>query len=319
MLLMAARRPRAPSASGAQVHVTVDGRELTLSNLDKHLYPDAGFRKADVIDYFRRIAPVMLPHLAGRPPTLVRAPDGAAGERFFEKRCPPHHPRWVRASEPLEPNGGQRSCIVEDLPTLVWLANLAALELHTNQWRLPDVATPRAVVLDLDPGPPAGIVDCCRVAVDLREVLDALGLVAVVKTSGGKGLHVSVPLNGTKKDGAVTDDDTKTFALALGQLLAARDPKRVTVNMAKAERRGRVFVDWSQNDRHKTTICAYSLRIAERPTVSTPITWDEVHETLDRDDPDALTFEAPAVLERVGSGVDHYAASLTAHQVLPPL
>jgi len=319
MLLMAERRPRAPTASGPRVHVTVDGRELTLSNLDKQLYPAAGFRKADVIEYYRRIAPVLLPHLAGRPPTLVRAPDGAAGERFFEKRCPPHHPKWVRASEPLEPNGGQRSCIVEDLPTLIWLANLAALELHTNQWRLPDVERPRAVVLDLDPGPPADVVDCCRVAVDLREVLDALGLIAVVKTSGGKGLHVSVPLNGTKKDAPITDDDSKTFALALGQLLAARDSKRVTVNMAKAERRGRVFVDWSQNDRHKTTICAYSLRIAERPTVSTPISWDEVHETLDRGDANALTFEAPAVLERVAGGVDHYAASLTEHQVLPDL
>ncbi len=318
MLLMAERSPRAPSASGARVHVEVDGRELSLSNLDKQLYPLAGFRKADVIDYYRRVAPVLLPHLAGRPPTLVRAPDGAAGERFFEKRCPPHHPKWVRASDPLEPNGGQRSCIVEDLPTLVWLANLAALELHTNQWRLPDVDTPRAVVLDLDPGPSADVVDCCRVAVDLRAVLDALGLVAVVK-SGGKGLHVSVPLNPTKKDAPIADDDTKTFALALGQLLAARDPKRVTVNMAKAERRGRVFVDWSQNDRHKTTICAYSLRIAERPTVSTPVTWDEVHDTLERNDTDAFTFEATDVLERVADGDDHYAASLTVHQVLPEL
>jgi bifunctional non-homologous end joining protein LigD len=225
----------------------------------------------------------------------------------------------VRQSDPLEPNAGQRSCVVDDLPSLVWLANLAALELHTNQWRLPDVATPRAVVLDLDPGPPADVVDCCRVAVDLRAVLDALGLIAVVKTSGGKGLHVSVPLNGTKKDAPITDDDSKTFALALGQLLAARDPKRVTVNMAKAERRGRVFVDWSQNDRHKTTICAYSLRIAERPTVSTPITWDEVHDALDRTDAGALTFEAPAVIERVAGGVDHYVASLTTHQELPAL
>src|SRR5690242_10882720 len=319
MLLMAARRPEAPSASGPRVHVEVDGRELSLSNLDKLLYPAAGFRKADVVDYYRRIAPVMLPHLAGRPPTLVRAPDGAAGERFFEKRCPPHHPRWVHASEPLEPNGGARSCIVDDMPTLIWLANLAALELHTNQWRLPDVERPRAVVLDLDPGPPADVVDCCRVAVDLREVLDALGLLAVVKTSGGKGLHISVPLNGTKKDAPITDDDSKTFALALGQLLAARDSKRVTVNMAKAERRGRVFVDWSQNDRHKTTICAYSLRVAERPTVSTPISWDEVHQTLEVGDADALTFEAPAVLERVADGVDHYAASLIEHQVLPEL
>ena len=295
--------------------VEVGGRELSLSNLDKLLYPAAGFRKADVIDYYRQVAPVMLPHLDGRPPTLVRAPDGLHGERFFEKRCPPHHPEWVKASPPLEPNGGQRSCVVDDLPTLVWLANLAALELHTNQWRLPDVNRPGAVVLDLDPGPPADVLDCCRVAIAVRELLDHLGLIVVVKTSGGKGLHLSVPLNGA----AVTDDDTKNFALAIGQMLVARDPKRTTVNMAKSERGGRVFVDWSQNDRHKTTICAYSLRIAEHPFVSTPISWDEVQDALDRGDRDALTFEAPAVLERVANGVDHYAASLTEQQELPAL
>jgi bifunctional non-homologous end joining protein LigD len=297
------------------VKVDVEGRELALSNLEKLLYPAAGFRKADVIDYYHRIAPVMLPHLAGRPPTLVRAPDGAHGERFFEKRCPPHHPAWVRASEPLEANGGARSCIVEDVPTLVWLANLAALELHTNQWKLPDERQPSAIVLDLDPGAPANVLDCCRVAIALRELLDALGLVAVVKTSGGKGLHVSVPLNGP----AVTDDVTKEFALALGQMLVARDPKRTTVDMAKAKRKGRVFVDWSQNDRHKTTVCAYSLRIAERPTVSTPLTWDEVHDALDGGDPDALVFEAPAVLERTARGDDHYADSLLVTQELPRL
>jgi len=302
-----------------RISVEVDGRELSLSNLDKLLYPAAGFRKADVVDYFRRIAPVMLPHLAGRPPTLVRAPDGAQGERFFEKRCPPHHPSWVRVSEPLEPNGGQRSCIVEDLPTLVWLANLAALELHTNQWRLPDVNTPRAVVLDLDPGAPADVLDCCRVALELRELLDHLGMIAVVKTSGGKGLHISVPLNGAK----VNDDQTKEFALALGQLLMGRDKKHITVEMAKAERKGKVFVDWSQNDRHKTTVCAYSLRIAERPTVSTPVAWDEIETALAAGDRDALTFEAPAVLERVAGDpdqwLDHYEPSLTVHQELPSL
>ena len=299
----------------SRVTVEVDGRELSLSNLEKDLYPAAGFRKADVIDYFRNIAPVMLPHLADRPPTLVRAPNGAAGERFFEKRCPPHHPEWVPVSDPLEANGGQRSCVVEDLPTLVWLANLAALELHTNQWKLPDETRPCAVVIDLDPGPPAGVLDCGRVALELRELLGHLGLIAVVKTSGGKGLHISVPLNGAK----VTDDDTKNFALALGQMLVARDPLRTTVNMAKAERAGRVFIDWSQNDQHKTTICAYSLRIAERPTVSTPLTWDEVEDALDRDDPAALSFEAPAVLERIANGVDHYSASLTERQQLPDL
>jgi len=305
----------AGQTGAGRVSVDVDGRELSLSNLDKQLYPAAGFRKADVVDYYRRIAPVILPHLAGRPPTLVRAPDGAQGERFFEKRCPPHHPSWVRASEPLEPNGGQRSCIVEDLPTLVWLANLAALELHTNQWKLPDVNTPRAVVVDLDPGAPADVLDCCRVALELRELLHHLEMIAVVKTSGGKGLHISVPLNGAK----VSDDQTKEFALALGQLLVARDKKRVTVDMAKAERKGKVFVDWSQNDRHKTTVCAYSLRIAERPAVSTPVSWDEIEAALEACDRGALTFEAPAVLDRVAGGLDHYEPSLTVQQALPSL
>ena len=314
----------ARETGGGRVSVEVDGRELSLSNLDKLLYPAAAFRKADVVDYYRRIAPVMLPHLAGRPPTLVRAPNGAQGERFFEKRCPPHHPDWVRASEPLEPNGGQRSCIVEDLPTLVWLANLAALELHTNQWRLPDVNTPQAVVLDLDPGAPADVLDCCRVALELRELLEHLGMIAVVKTSGGKGLHISVPLNRASSKGAsISDDQTKEFALALGQLLMARDKKRVTVEMAKAERTGKVFVDWSQNDRHKTTVCAYSLRIAERPTVSTPVSWDEIEAALAAGDGDALVFEAPAVLDRVEAEpnhrVDHYALSLTEQQELPSL
>jgi bifunctional non-homologous end joining protein LigD len=305
----------ARETGGGRVSVEVDGRELSLSNLDKLLYPAAGFRKADVVDYYRRIAPVILPHLAGRPPTLVRAPDGAHGERFFEKRCPPHHPKWVRASEPLEPNGGQRSCIVDDLPTLVWLANLAALELHTNQWRLPDVKTPQSVVIDLDPGAPADVLDCCRVALELREILEHLDMVAVVKTSGGKGLHISVPLNGAP----VTDDRTKEFALALGQLLMARDKKRVTVDMAKVDRKGKVFVDWSQNDRHKTTVCAYSLRIAERPTVSTPVSWDEIEAALADSDPGALVFEAPEVLDRIEHGPDHYELSLTEQQDLPAL
>jgi bifunctional non-homologous end joining protein LigD len=310
----------AGQTGSGRISVDVDGRELSLSNLDKQLYPAAGFRKADVVEYYRRIAPVMLPHLAGRPPTLVRAPNGAHGERFFEKRCPPHHPSWVRVSEPLEPNGGQRSCIVEDLPTLVWLANLAALELHTNQWRLPDVNRPRAVVLDLDPGAPADVLDCCRVALELRDLLDHLGMTAVVKTSGGKGLHISVPLNnGKTKRAPVDHDKTKEFALALGQLLVARDKKRVTVEMAKADRLGKVFVDWSQNDRHKTTVCAYSLRIAERPTVSTPVSWSEIEHALEAEDRDALTFEAPAVLDRVANGVDYYEPSVTVHQDLPSL
>ena len=296
--------------------VEIDGRQLSLSNLDKILYPAAGFRKADVIDYYRRIGPAILPHLAGRPPTLVRAPDGPAGARFFEKNCPSHHPEWVGiAPTGLEATGGTRGCIVADVAALVWLANLAALELHTHQWTIADPAHPTALVLDLDPGAPATIIDCCRVALELRDVLAQLDLVCVVKTSGGKGLHLSVPLSGSD----ASDDDTKRFALALGQLLESRDTRRITVDMAKAKRPGKVFIDWSQNDRHKTTVCAYSLRLRDQPMVSTPLAWSEVEAALDDGEPDAIVFDAPAALARVDRLGDLYADSLTEHQTLPAL
>lgn len=278
----------------SRVRVEIEGRELSLSNLDKVLYPAAGFRKRDVVDYYRRVGPVMLAHLAGRPPTLVRAPDGPAGERFFEKRCPPHRPDWVR-TEVVAAGGGHRGCLVSELPALVWLANLAALELHTHQWTVDDPWHPTAVVIDLDPGPPADVLDCARVATMLHGMLERLDLAAVVKTSGGKGLHLSVPLN----TGFATHEDTKRFALALGQILASNDPDRVTIDMAKDQRPGRVFLDWSQNDGHKTTVRAYSLRIRERPTVSTPVTWDEIDDALSAGDPDALTFEAADAIERL--------------------
>jgi bifunctional non-homologous end joining protein LigD len=297
-----------------RVHVEVEGRELTLSNLDKVLYPATGFTKADVIDYYSRIAPVLLPHLDGRPPTLVRAPDGPDGERFFEKRCPPHHPKWV-TTEAVVAGGGQQGCVIAEVAALVWLANLAALELHTHQWTVADAEHPTALVLDLDPGAPAGVLDCGRGALALRGVLGRLGLVPVVKTSGGKGLHLSIPLN----TGLATHEDTKRFALALGQLLQSRDPKRVTVDMAKERRTDRVFVDWSQNDSFKTTVCAYSLRIRERPTVSTPVSWDEIEDAVERGEADALTFETTDALARVDTLGDLYADTLAVRQELPKL
>jgi bifunctional non-homologous end joining protein LigD len=292
--------------------VDVDGRELTLSNLDKVIYPATGFRKAQVIDYVHRIAPAMLPHLAGRPPTLLRAPDGPAGNRFFEKNCPSHHPAWIDTSPGYEATGGTKGCIITETAALIWLANLAALEVHTHQWTMADPEHPTALVLDLDPGEPATIIDCCRVALMLRDMLEQLGLQCVVKTSGGKGLHVSVPLVGSN----ATDLHTKKFALALGQLMERRDPKHVLVDMTKVKRKGKVFVDWSQNDRHKTTVCAYSLRLRERPTVSTPLSWDEV---ADAREPDALAFEAPDVPARVEAYGDLYAASIELEQELPTL
>lgn len=287
----------------------IEGRQLTLSNLDKVLYPAVGFTKAAVVDYYARIAPVMLPHLRARALTMVRWPDGVEGESFFEKRCPPHAPDWVRTAMV----DGVRAAIVDGLPTLVWAANLAALELHTLQATVDDPDHPTSLVLDLDPGPPAGVLDGCRIALRLCEMLDRLGLVAVVKTSGGKGLHLAVPVRGA------TADDTKAFARALGQLLAKHEPELVTIAMARDQRTGRVFIDWSQNDRHKTTVCAYSLRAQPHPSVSTPLRWDEVSDALDGGDANALVFDAPRVLERVQRDGDLYAPNVEVEQGLPTL
>ena len=295
-------------AAQSKTVTEVEGRRLTLSNLDKVMYPASGFTKAGVIDYYARVAAVMLPHLRGRGVTMVRWPNGVDGPSFFEKRCPPHAPKWVRKGAVQE---DLVACVVDDVATLVWVANLAALELHTLQATVDDPDHPTSMVLDLDPGAPAGILDCCRLALDVRERMEQLGLSTVVKTSGGKGLHLAVPVRGA------TADETKDFARTLGESLAKEDPTRVTIIMAKDQRPGRVFVDWSQNDRHKTTVCAYSLRARERPYVSTPVSWDEVSDALDQNDPSALSFEASDVIERVARLGDLYEANLTLDQSLP--
>ncbi len=294
--------------------VEIEGRQLRLSNLDKVLYPAAEFTKAQVVDYYARIGPAMLPHLADRAVTMVRWPNGVEGERFFEKRCPPHAPDWVRSAAYGDPDDPIVGCVVDDLATLVWMANLAALELHTLQARVNSQHRPDSMVFDLDPGPGADILDCARVGLELRELLDDLSLQAVVKTSGSKGLHLAVPLH-TK----VIADDTKRFARALGRLLATRDPKRVTVIMRRDERPGKVFVDWSQNDSSKTTACAYSLRGKARPTVSAPITWDEATDAIAAHDAQALSFETEDAIDRVERLGDPYAANLTIEQTLPVL
>jgi bifunctional non-homologous end joining protein LigD len=291
--------------------VDIEGRRLRLSNLDKVLYPQAGFTKAQIVDYYARVGEVMVPHLADRPVTLVRWPDGVDSQSFFEKRCPSHAPEWMRSVAVWD---DLEQCVIDELPSLVWAANMAALELHTPQARVSSPDRPDSMVFDLDPGPGATVLDCCRVGLDLRGVLAELGLDSVVKTSGSKGLHLAVPLHTD-----VTDDDTKGFARALGQLLAKREPERVTVVMKKEQRPGKVFVDWSQNDEHKTTVCAYSLRGKERPMVSTPVSWDEVSDAFDAADPDALTFEAGDVLERVEHLGDLYEANLELEQDLPAL
>jgi len=298
---------------GTETLVQVDGRRLRLTNLDKVLYPANGFTKGQVVDYYTRVAPAMLPHLADRPVTMVRLPDGVEGERFFEKRCPGHRPNWL-ATVPLDADSEIRACCVDDLPGLVWTANLAALELHPPQARAADPWCPTAMVFDLDPGAPAGIVDCARVALDVRDLLGQLGLQVVAKTSGSKGIHLSVGLRPV-----ASADATKAFALAVGRILESRDAKRVTVNMARDQRPGRVFVDWSQNDRHKTTVCAYSLRATPVPGVSTPVSWDELVAVVDHGDADTLRFEPADVIERVAADGDFYAGSLAGNQELPEL
>jgi bifunctional non-homologous end joining protein LigD len=302
-----------PAARGTATRVEVGGRHLRLSNLEKVLYPATGFTKGQVVDYYARVAPVLLPHLGDRPLTMVRLPDGVEGERFFEKRCPGHRPEWLR-TVPLDAGSDTRACAIEDLAGLVWVANLAALELHTPQARAADPMRPTAMVFDLDPGAPADVRDCARVALDLRDLLDQLGLRVAVKTSGSKGLHLAVGIRPS-----VDAEATKAFALALGRVLESHDPKHVTVNMARELRSGRVFVDWSQNDRHKTTVCAYSLRATPRPQVSTPLHWDEVAAAIDAEDPDTLRFEPDAVLTRVDKHGDLYAGSLAEDQELPEL
>ncbi|HEV2114216.1 MAG TPA: non-homologous end-joining DNA ligase, partial [Terriglobales bacterium] len=260
-----------------QSQLEIDGRAVQVSNLEKVLYPQAGFTKGQVIDYYVRIAPVLLPHLRNRPLTMKRYPEGVEGLHFYEKNCPKHRPKWV-ATAPVWSEGNNRwmdYCMVQDLSTLVWAANLADLELHTSLSLAKDIHRPTMMVFDLDPGEPADMVQCCQVALWLRPILEKLKLESFAKTSGSKGLQVYVPLNTP-----VTYDDTKPLAHALAQLLEREHPELVVSDMKKSVRASKVFVDWSQNDEHKTTICVYSLRAKSRPTVSTPVTWEEVQRCL---------------------------------------
>jgi bifunctional non-homologous end joining protein LigD len=298
------------------VEVDIEGRRLKLSNLDKVLYPEAGFTKGQIIDYYTRVAPAALPHLRGRPLTLKRYPNGVDQGHFYEKRCPKHRPDWVE-TVPMDStrHGGPIDyCSCNDLATLVWVANLASIELHPSLARGPEVLRPTMIAFDLDPGPPAGVVECAQVAVWLRKVLDELSLQSFPKSSGSKGLQIYVPLNTP-----VTYDDTKGFAHALARLLEKQHPDEVLSVMTKERRKGKVFIDWSQNDEHKTTVSVYSLRARERPTVSAPVRWEEVEAALDAGDPDLLRFEAPDVIERVEKDGDLFAPVEKLKQRLPVL
>ncbi|MFZ0314669.1 MAG: non-homologous end-joining DNA ligase [Candidatus Korobacteraceae bacterium] len=296
--------------------VDVEGKHLKLSNLDKVLYPEAGFTKGQVIDYYVRIAPVLLPHLHGRPLTMKRYPNGVNGMFFYEKNCPSHRPDWVKTAR-VWSEGNKRwmdYCVFEDLATLVWAANLADLELHTSLSLGKDVLRPNFLVFDLDPGPPANIVQCCQVGLWVRDIFAKLKLQSFAKTSGSKGLQIYVPLNS-----AVTYDQTKSFAHQLARLLERQHPQLVVSDMKKSLRTNKVLVDWSQNDDHKTTVCVYSLRAKERPTASTPVTWEEVESCLKKGDPSLLVFEAGEVLERAKKYGDLFAPVLKLKQKMPPL
>ncbi|HLW35683.1 MAG TPA: non-homologous end-joining DNA ligase [Chthoniobacterales bacterium] len=297
-----------------KAELVVKGKKLSVSNLDKVLYPKAGFTKGQVIDYYIKIAPALLPHLQDRPLTMKRYPNGVDKEFFYEKNCPTHRPKWVKTAK-VWSEGNNRMmdyCLAQDLPTLVWAANLADLELHTSLAKKKDVARPTMMVFDLDPGAPADIVQCCQVGIWLRDLLGAMKLKSFAKTSGSKGLQVYVPLNTP-----VTFDQTKDLSRALAQLLEGEHGNLVTSNMSKALRKNKVFVDWSQNDEHKTTVCVYSLRAKEEPTVSTPVTWDEVGNCLKKKKADLLKFRSDQTVARVQKMGDLFAPVEKLKQKLP--
>ncbi len=284
-----------------------------MTNLDKVLYPQSGFTKGEVIDYYARIAPALLPHLRDRALTVVRYPDGVEGKHFFEKNSPSHRPDWVR-TEPIY--SGERAgtidfCVADSLPTLVWLAQLAALELHPSLSLVTALDRPTVLAFDLDPGSPATIVECCRVAL-LRELFGSFGLDCLPKSSGSKGMQVYVPLNS-----GVTYETTKPYARTVAQALEAAEPGLVVSRMTKDLRAGKVLVDWSQNTASKTTVAAYSLRAREAPTVSTPLRWEEVEAASEAEDPDLLRFDSAAVLARVDELGDLFAPVLELEQELP--
>ena len=299
--------------------VEVDGRELKLTNLDKVLYPKAGFTKGQVVDYYAKVAPAMVPHLDGRAVTLRRFPEGVEDldSAFFEKRCPKHRPKWVKTTRvQAGPEAGKIDfCVCDSLPTLIWMAQLAAIELHPSLSASRAPKRPTVLAFDLDPGPPADVVACSRVALRLRELLAQLELESLVKTSGSKGMQLYVPLN-TK----TSYEETRPFAQAIAQIVAKQNPDEVLAKMGKkTDRSGKVLIDWYQNNERKTTISVYSLRARERPTVSTPVTWEEVEAVAESGDASELVFEAGEVLERIEQHGDLFAPVLELKQELPKL
>lgn len=296
--------------------IEIAGRRLALSNLEKALYPSCGFTKAHVLEYYRRMAPFILPHLKDRALTLKRYPDGVEKEFFYVKRCPSHHPVWAKTAEVCRGNGKHMTvCVVNNLETLLWVENLASLELHVPLARTCSPDTPDAMVFDLDPGEQADILDCARVAFILRELLSRLRLASVVKTSGQKGLHVYVPLNRA----GTTFEDTKQFSRAVAMIMQRSYPDLVTAKMAKEHRRGKMFINWSQNDASKTMICVYSLRAREQPFVSFPLEWRELEHLAGQGNPDRLHVTCAEAVIRTEKAGDLFQEILLKRQKLPHL
>lgn len=290
----------------------IDGRTLTVSNLDKVLYPKTGFTKADVIDYYIGIASAILPHLRHHALTLKRYPEGVDAPFFYEKNAPAHRPPWVVTVPVSSPHKVIHYTLVNDLPTLIWAANLATLELHVSLASAPNIDRPDALVFDLDPGPPADLLDCCRVALLLRALLKEDRLEAYPKTSGSKGLQLYIPLNTP-----VTFQQTKAYAKKIAETLENAAPDLVLSKMSKPLRKGKIFIDWSQNDPHKTTICAYSLRALEFPSVSTPLTWQEIEAAFKNRSSTQLRFTPAGVLNRVKEYGDLFAPLCERRQYIP--
>jgi bifunctional non-homologous end joining protein LigD len=300
----------------SQKVVEIAGRRLSLSNLEKDLYPSYGFTKAHILEYYRQIAKFILPHLQDRALTLKRYPEGVEQNFFFEKRCPAHHPAWVKTAEVrLEDKERMTVCLVNDLETLMWVENLASLELHVPLARATSPETPDAMVFDLDPGEPSNILDCARVALILRDLLIPLGLTSYVKTSGKKGLHVYVPLNHRE----TTFGDTKKFSKAVAGIIQKNFPDLVTAKMAKEYRQGKVFINWEQNDAKKTMICVYSLRAREKPIVSFPLAWGELENLAGQGDPEKLHIIYAEAVSRAEKQGDLFQDVLLKKQQLPHL
>jgi bifunctional non-homologous end joining protein LigD len=296
--------------------VEIAGRRLSLSNLEKDLYPSYGFTKAHILEYYRRMADFILPHLQDRALTLKRYPEGVDQDSFFEKRCPAHRPAWVQTAEVhLEDKDLMTVCLANSLETLMWVENLASLELHVPLARVSSPETPDSMVFDLDPGKPADILDCARVALILKDLLGHLQLTGYVKTSGKKGLHVYVPLNHPE----TTFEDTKKFSKAVAEIMQKNYPDLVTARMAKEYRQGRVFINWSQNDSKKTMICIYSLRAREKPMVSFPLAWGELEKLAGQKDPGKFQVLPSEAVSRVEQQGELFQGVLVQKQKLPHL